>query len=88
MNDSQESHEEVVEMAKKFPTKACPQCGEEAHVRKAVCPKCGTRFPNDGKKPEVNGESPIASAIGFIKAAGGFENARVLLAQLETIKSL
>ena len=79
---------------KRFPTKTCPKCNKALHAAKAVCDKCGHRFPSRKKKKKKRGRKPqgaaaavadsfsVAALVGAKKLAeqlGGVDQAKAAL---------
>jgi hypothetical protein len=80
-------------MAKKAPTKVCPQCGKQSHARSIACKHCKASFPVKAKSLSAEKNSAptgcaLHAAINLVKTTGSFEKAKAVLAELEAIKKL
>jgi hypothetical protein len=86
----------------KAPSKTCGKCGKANHARSAKCKFCEEPFPvkakPEGAKPQKKAAKPapptapptdtLTAAIGLVKAAGGFDRAKAILAELEQVRGL
>ena len=86
--------------ARKGPTRKCEKCGTSYHPMTLACPKCGAANPSRKKKALVKKKAPATkktkpskkrgrdttmTAVNFVEAVGGIEQAQETLDGLKQL---